>query len=177
MKNIISKLATLAFVAVIGSAFAAGTATHTATFTIPAVDEIALSGTAPTITLATPVAGAVIASGDHNLARLAFSSNNEALRNIEVKLNSAMPAGTQLTLVASGGTRTTDNLAFAGGVAPTWTSAVTLSALGAKLVNAVTGFQEVAYTDVVLTYALTASLDAAPVAGDTRIVTFTIIAN
>lgn len=158
----------------------AGAQTQTFSFTIPAVDVISASG-AVSIDLAAPAAGAVITKGSDATSTVSFTSNNETLRNITVSLDSAMPAGTELVLKPSGGTRTTDNLSFTGGTAPTFVTSVTMSTTAARLVTGSTttgGFKEVAYTGVTLTYELTASLDAAPqTTSASRTVTFSIIAN
>jgi hypothetical protein len=153
--------------------------TATFTYTIPAVDVIDVSGNV-TISLATPAAGQVFASGTDSSTTMAFSTNNELARNITVQLSAAMPAGTRLQLEASGGTRTTDNLGFSGGHMPTFAGPVTLTTTATPLASssgATGGFKEVAVTGVSLEYVLSASLDAAPQTGATRTVTFTITAN
>lgn len=178
MQRVINLVLAVSFIASVSFVLAQP---QTFSYTIPATDVIAVSGGTVSIDLATPAAGSVFATGSSSSTSLAFTSNNASLRNITVSLDSAMPSGTRLLLKPSGGTRTADNLAFTGGVEPTFVNSVTLSTTAQKIVvgsNNLGGFKQVAYSGVALTYELTASLEAAPqTTSDSRTVTFSIIAN
>lgn len=152
--------------------FATNTDNHSLGFTIPAVDELALSGTTSAISLATPAAGAVFAVDTSTGSSLALTTNNNLTRAVDVTIDSNMPTGTKLEVAATDGTLTTDNLAFVGG---TFTNNGTVDITNA-FTTAVELVQvkEQARTAMAVTYTLTVSLEADAADSGSRTVTYTI---
>lgn len=154
--------------------FATNTDNHSLGFTIPAVDELALSGTTSAISLTTPTAGTVFAVDTSTGSSLALTTNNNLTRAVEVSLDSDMPAGTKLEVTATDGTLTTDNLAFTGG---TFTNNGTVDITdSSKTAVELAQVKEQARTSMAITYTLTVSLEADAADSGSRTVIYTITA-
>lgn len=144
--------------ALVAPAHAAATATTTATFEVDAINEIALSGTPPVLTVNAAVAGAaptaVTASQTY-----AVTTNQTA--KISAAIDSDMPAGVTLTATMAPPTGATS------------LNAVALTAASQDLVSGITGLNE---SGLVLTYGLSATAAAGVVASSSKTVTYTITA-
>lgn len=139
-------------------AFAQSTATTTATFEVTAINEIALSGTAPVLTINAAVAG-VAPTPATATQTYAVTTNENA--KISAALDTAMPEG--LTLTA----------AMAAPTGATSLAAVALTTTGQDLV---TGISKLNEADLSLTYGLAATSAAGVVTSSNRVITYTITA-
>lgn len=138
---------------------AASSTTQVVTMEIDAVNEISISGSAPTLTIdaATPGSGPTSVSS----SGITYSiTTNESDKKITGSIDSNMPTGTTLTA----------NLGAPTGA--TSAGAVSLSTTDADLVTAISTLSETGKT---LTYNFSATAAAGTLASFTRTVTFSIV--
>lgn len=138
--------------------YAGTTATTTATYEVTAINEISLTGTAPSLTVNAAIAGsaptAVTASQTY-----AVTTNQTA--KISAAIDSNMPTGLTLTASMAAPTGATSNNAQA------------LTNASVDLVTGITGLNE---SGLQLTYGLSATAAAGVVASASKTVTYTITA-
>lgn len=142
-----------------GVLFAASTATATVTYTIGSIDAITVSGNPAPLNVTTAVAGSPPSSASDSSTTYAVTTNNTS-RKITGAVASTMPTGTTLSVnltAPSGGS------VSAGAVALTTTAQ-----------SLVTGIDQLAQSNLGITYTLTATSAAAPVVAATNTVTYTI---
>ncbi len=136
-----------------GVALAGNTATQTITATVNSVNEIAISGTMGSLNPATPAAGSDFAAITDTNTSYSFSTNASSAARVKVTavLNSNMPTGTTLQLVAT-------NLTKAGGSG----SAGTAQAIGTLTNSAVDLVKDIyrARGSASLSYTYTPTIDA-----------------
>src|SRR5262249_22128497 len=136
----------------------AQTATQTVTFQVTAINQISITGAAPTLIVNTAVAGSAPTTATSAGITWAVTTNQSNAK-INASIPSNMPAG--LTLSA--------NLGAPAGA----TSAGTL-ALSTTAVDLVSSITKLNASGLSLTYSLDATTAAGVVASGTRVVTFTI---
>jgi hypothetical protein len=136
----------------------AQTATQTVTFQVTAINQISITGAAPTLIVSTAVAGSAPTTATSSGITWAVTTNQSNAK-INASIPANMPAG--LTLSA--------NLGAPAGA----TSAGTL-ALSTTAVDLVTSITKLNASGLSLTYSLDATTAAGVVASGTRVVTFTI---
>jgi hypothetical protein len=136
----------------------AQTATQTVTFQVTAINQISITGAAPSLIVNTAVAGSAPTSATSSGITWAVTTNQTGAK-INASIPSNMPAG--LTLSA--------NLGAPGGATSTGTQSLTTTA-----VDLVTGITQLNSSGLSLTYTLAATAAAGVVASGTRLVTFTI---
>ena len=136
----------------------AQTATQTVTFQVTAINQISITGAAPTLIVNTAVAGSAPTTATSSGITWAVTTNQTAAK-INASIPSNMPAG--LTLSA--------DLGAPGGAASTGNQALSTTA-----VDLVTGITKLNSSGLSLTYSLDATTAAGVVASGTRVVTFTI---
>ncbi len=141
------------------------TTTQTVTFQVDAINELAVSGNA-SLTVSSATAGS--SPDDVTDATSTWSiTTNEPSKKLAGDIDTAMPTGVTLTLEAEAPTKS-DGTTSAG----TSAGAVTLATTAADLV---TGIAEAESTGSGLTYTLSATTDAGPVASETRTVTLYLV--
>lgn len=136
-------------------AFAQTTATTTATFEVAAINEIALTGAPPVLTITAAAAG-VTPTAVTATQTYAVTTNQTA--KISAALDTDMPAGLALTVT----------------MAPPTGATSTPAALTAASQDLVTGITNLNQTGLLLTYGLTATAAAGVVPSSTRIITYTV---
>jgi hypothetical protein len=136
----------------------AQTATQTVTFQVTAINQISITGAAPTLIVNTAVAGSAPTAVSSSGITWAVTTNQTGAK-INASIPSNMPAG--LTLSA--------NLGAPGGATSTGAQSLTTTA-----VDLVTGITKLNSSGLSLTYSLAATTAAGVVASGTRVVTFTI---
>jgi hypothetical protein len=147
-------------IASVGSAVAADSATQVVTFSVQAVNEIAISGGAVTLTINSATAGSPPTDAVSSATSYAITTN-QASRKITATLASgSMPSGVTLKVA----------LAAPAGAASLGPVALT-PATAADVVTGISGINEAGKT---ITYTLSATTAAGVVAAVTRDVTFTI---
>lgn len=137
---------------------AAETADQTVTFTVSAINEIAVVGDV-TLTIDSATAGGAIAPATDASTTYGVTTNGTG-KKITANLSEAMPVGLTLEVNLAAPTDATS------------TNYVDISAVGAK--DVVTGISNKSESDLGITYRLTALPTAAPVSAATRTVTFTL---
>lgn len=142
----------------IGPALAANTANQTVTIQVGSVNEIAVSGNPGALTVSTATAGSQPDAATDNSTSYNITTNGTG-KKITGALNSAMPAGTTLSVSLA---------APAGGSS---SGAVSLTT---STQNLVTGVSQVASSGHAITYILSATVAAGEVASTTRTVTLTL---
>jgi hypothetical protein len=157
--SIIAKAALAASLGLVfSSQVYAGTTTTTATYEVTAINEIALTGALPSMTVNAAVAGsaptAVSASQTY-----AVTTNQTA--KISAAIDSNMPAGLVLT---------------ASMAAPTGASSAGAMALSTTSQDLVTGIVTLNESALALTYGLSASVVAGVVPSAIKTITYTITA-
>jgi hypothetical protein len=150
----------VALVSIIDPAFAGSSANQTVTFSVSAINEIAVSGNPGALAVNAATAGAAPdtvqdASTTYDL------TTNESNRKITAAIDTSMPSGVTLKV----------QLAAPAGA--TSAGAVTLSTSAADVV---TGISTLNVTGKSITYSLSATSAAGTVGSDTRTVTLTITA-
>lgn len=147
----------LALLALASTAAQAQTASHTVTFEVKAINQIAITGS-PSLTITTAVAGTAPTSVTDATATWAVTTNQTGAK-ITASIPTAMPTG--LTLSA--------NL-----VAPTLATSAGFLSLSATAVDLVTGITKLAQGSLGISYKLDATAAAGVIASATRVVTYTI---
>lgn len=137
---------------------AANTDTATITFTIAAINEIAVSGNPAAMTINSATAGSQPTNATDSSTTYAVTTNGSTL-NITGALDSNMPAG--ITLSA--------NL-----TAPTGGTSAGAVSLTSVAQNLVTGVSNVAESGLGITYTLAATVAAAPQGPSNRTLTYTL---
>jgi hypothetical protein len=136
----------------------AQTATQTVTYQVTAINQISITGAAPTLIVNTAVAGSAPSTATSSGITWAVTTNQTAAK-INASIPSNMPVG--LTLSA--------NLGAPGGATSTGIQALTTTA-----VDLVTGITKLNASGLSLTYSLDATTAAGVVGSGTRVVTFTV---
>ena len=136
----------------------AQTANQTVTFQVTAINQISITGAAPTLIVNSAVAGSAPSTASSAGITWAVTTNQTGAK-INASIPSNMPAG--LTLSAA--------LGAPAGATSTGTQSLTTTA-----VDLVTGITKLNATGLSLTYSLDATPAAGVVASGTRVVTFTI---
>jgi hypothetical protein len=136
----------------------AQTASQTVTFQVTAINQISITGAAPTLIVNSAVAGSAPSTASSAGITWAVTTNQTGAK-INASIPSNMPAG--LTLSAA--------LGAPAGATSTGTQSLTTTA-----VDLVTGITKLNATGLSLTYSLDATTAAGVVASGTRVVTFTI---
>lgn len=142
------------------SSFAANSATQTVTFSVTAINEIAVSGNPGVMAVSTSTAGAAPNTVSDNSTRYAITTNGEN-RKVTAVIDSALPAGVTLAVDLAAPTGATSR------------GAVTLATTPIDVVTGITGLSESAKP---ITYALSATAEAGTVASQSRMITFTVTA-
>lgn len=132
-------------------------AAQTATFTVNAINQIAVTGS-PSMTITTAVSGSAPTSVT-NVSATWSVTTNQSTAKITASIPTIMPAG--LTLLVS--------LA-----APAGATSTAFQPLGTTAVDLVTGVTKVAQGPLAVTYQLNATVVAGVVTSATRLVTYTI---
>lgn len=156
-KNVRRGAAALALLVASAATANAQTATQTVTFAVNAINQIAFTG-APSLTVATAVAGSNPTSVVDNSASWAVTSNQTNAK-ITASIPTAMPTGVSLSV----------NLA-----APAGATSAGAQALSATAVDLVTSVSKLAQNALGVTYTLAATPAAGVVPSSTRVVTYTI---
>lgn len=159
----LSQIVHVSFVAALlsgASVFAGSSAKQTVTFSVNAIDEIAVSGNPGPMTVSTSTAGAVPDTVTDSSTRYAITTNGNN-RKITAVMDRAMPAGVMLTLDVAAPTGATS------------TGAVPLGITPADVVTGISGQNDNAET---ITYALSALAEAGAVASQFRTITLTVTA-
>jgi hypothetical protein len=136
----------------------AQTATQTVTFQVTAINQISITGAAPTLIVNTAVAGSAPTTATSSGITWAVTTNQSNAK-ITASIPANMPAG--LTLSADLG-------------APAGATGAGPMALTTTAVDLVTGITKLNASGLSLTYSLDATTAAGVVASGTRVVTFTI---
>lgn len=144
--------------ALTGPAHAAATATTTATFEVDAINEIALTGAPPVLTINAAAAG-VAPTPVTATQTYAITTNQTA--KISASIDTVMPDGLVLTASMAAPTGATSN------------NAVALTTAAQDLV---TGITNVSQTGLLLTYGLSATAAVGVTASSTRTITYTVTA-
>jgi hypothetical protein len=153
-------LATVALlVGATSMASAQATATQDVTIAVNAINQIAVTGGAQSLTISTATAGG--APTDASVAVSWAITTNQVDQKITAQINSAMPAGVTLSA----------NLDAPGTATSAGAQALTTTA-----VDVVNNLDTVAASGLALTYTLSATTAAGVVASTTRTVTYTITA-
>lgn len=139
-------------------AFAQTTATTTATFEVAAINEIALAGAAPSMTITSATPGV---TPTPVTAAQTYSVTTNQTAKISAALDADMPAG--LTLTA----------AMAAPTGATSTGAKALTAVSQDLVTGIANLNE---TGLALNYTFAATAAAGVVPSATRVITYTVTA-
>jgi hypothetical protein len=134
------------------------TATQTVTFQVTAINQISITGAAPTLIVNTATAGSAPSTATSSGITWAVTTNQTGAK-INASIPTAMPAG--LTLSANMG-------------APAGATSVGTTALTTTAVDLVTGITKLNSSGLALTYSLDATTAAGVVASGTRVVTFTV---
>jgi len=137
---------------------AADTATQRITIEVKPIDEIALTGERPTLTIGTATAGEAPAAVTADGGAYAITTNGSD-RKITASIAKALPPGVTLSVAMD---------APAGGTSLGWQA---LSAAPAELV---TGITRIAQSGIPVRYRLAATLDAGILSVKTETVTLTI---
>jgi len=147
--------------AVISSAAQAQTsAQQTVTFSVSAINQIAVSGNPAALNVtAAPAPGSPPSSVSNNLTTYSITTN-ETNKAITASLNSAMPNNTTLSVALA---------------APPLATTLGPVNLNATAQNDVTGISQLSAAGLTITYTLSDSPGAGTVASQNRTVTFTII--
>jgi hypothetical protein len=142
-----------------GSAVAGDSATQVVTFSVQAVNEIAISGGAVTLTINSATAGSPPTDAVNSATSYAITTN-QTNKKITAAVDSAMPTGVSL------------KVALAAPSGASSTGAISLGTLAADVVTGITGLNEAGKT---ITYTLsTTSAAGVQTTVATRNVTFTI---
>jgi hypothetical protein len=136
----------------------AQTATQTVTYQVTAINQISITGAAPSLIVNAAVAGSPPTTATSSGITWAVTTNQTAAK-INASIPSNMPVG--LTLSA--------NLGAPGGATSTGTQSLSTTAI-----DLVTGITKLNSSGLSLTYSLDATTAAGVVASGTRVVTFTI---
>ena len=151
-------LATMALLAGATTA-SAQTATQNVTIQVNAINQIAVTGGAQSLTISTATAG-----GNPTDATASTSwavTTNQSNQKVTASINSAMPANVTLSVALA---------------QPTGATSAGTVALGTGAVDVVTGISTLAESGLGVTYTLSATTAAGVVASTTRTVTYTITA-
>jgi hypothetical protein len=151
-------LATMALLAGATTA-SAQTATQNVSIQVNAINQIAVTGGAQSLTITTATAGS--APTDATASVSWAVTTNQTNQKITASINSAMPANVTLSA----------NL-----TAPAGATSAGSQVLGTSAVDVVTGISTLATGGLGLTYTLSATPAAGVVASTTRTVTYTITA-
>ncbi len=151
---------TLVIVGVIwgGAAIAANSANQTVTIQVSAINEVSVSGNPGALTVDSATAGSQPTAATDSGTSYSITTNGTG-KKITGALNSAMPAGTTLSV----------NL-----VAPSGGTSAGAVNLTTSTQNLVTGISQVASSGHGITYSLSATVAAGEIASTTRIVTLTL---
>lgn len=141
-----------------GPANAANTASQTVTIQVSGVNEMSVSGNPGALTVSTATAGSQPDAATDSSTSYNITTNGTG-KKITGALNSAMPAGTTLSLALT---------APAGGAS---SGAVNLTT---STQNLVTGISQVASSGHGITYSFGATVAAGEIASTTRTVTLTL---
>lgn len=134
------------------------TATQTVTYQVTAINQISITGAAPTLIVNTATAGSAPTTATSAGITWAVTTNQTGAK-ISAVIPAVMPVG--LTLSATMGAPAG---ATSAGIKPITTTAVDL----------VTGITKLNSSGLALTYSLDATAAAGVVASGTRVVTFTV---
>jgi hypothetical protein len=138
---------------------AATTATATITYSVQAIDTIAVSGNPAALSISSAVAGSNPNSSTDTTTTYAITTNSSVARAIQGSLSGAMPTGLTLKVSMQAPTGGTS----AGSVTMTTSNA-----------NLVTGITQVAQGSLQITYTLQATPTASVVSNATVTVTYTL---
>lgn len=141
-----------------GALFATNVATQTITFSIDPISEIAVSGDPPPLIATQAPAGGDPADVVDSSTFYAVTTN-ETDEKVLVSLNSDMPTGTMLCIMAE---------------APTGAVSQGSVDLNTSNQNLVTGISQVAQSNLLVTYVFESTAAAGVLPLTTRIVTFTL---
>jgi hypothetical protein len=141
-----------------GAVSAGASASQRVTYEVKAIDQIALTGAPPALTIDTATAGAAPAAVTADGGSYAITTNGSD-RKITAALATAMPPGVTLSMVMD---------------APATGTSVGWQALGPTPTEMVTGIARVAETGLAVRYRLTATVDAGILSARTETVTVTL---
>ena len=136
----------------------AQTATQTVTYQVTAINQISITGAAPSLIVNTAVAGSAPTAATSAGITWAVTTNQTGAK-INASIPSNMPAG--LTLSANLG-------------APAGATSTGNQSLSTTAIDLVTGITKLNSSGLSLTYSLAATTAAGVVASGTRVVTFTV---
>lgn len=155
------KLALVALLAgTAGVAFAADTATQSATYEVQPINELSVSGNPGALVINTATAG--FAPDQVSDATTTYAiTTNETGKKITAAINTAMPDNVTLRVTLA---------------APTGATSVPAVTLGTTALDVVTDITEIAQSGKTITYTLDADVTAGVVESDSKTVTYTIAA-
>mgnify|MGYP007089160183 CR=1 FL=1 len=139
--------------------YGSDTATQIVTMSTSAINELAISGSAPTLSISTAVAGAAPTSSASSSITYAITTN-ETSKKITGAINTNMPSGTTLSI----------NLA-----APSGASSLGNTSLSTTVADLVTGISTLNESGLSIDYTFAATAAAGVIASFTKTVTLTIV--
>lgn len=157
-KNIRAFFLLFSFTAIVASAFSAQSASQVVTFSVTAINEIAVSGNPGALAVTAATAGSQPNEATDDSTTYMISSNGTNMK-ITGSINAAMPSGVSLKI----------NLA-----APTGGSSAGDVALGTVSSDLVSGAGKVAESGKTITYKLSATVAAGVVVNANTTVTLTL---
>lgn len=158
MKDLFKSAICLLLLSYANYSWGATTATATVTYTISSISAITVSGNPGALNITSATAGSALPTATDTSTTYAVTTNASA-QKVTGALTTNMPSGVTLAVTLAAPT---------GG---TSAGAVNLTNVAQSLV---TGITDVAQAGLQITYALSASLTATPVAAATNTVTYTI---
>lgn len=141
-----------------GAAHAQSTASHNVSYSVSAINQIAVTG-APSLSITTATAGSAPASVTDATSSWAITTN-QTTKKLTASLNTAMPTGVTLEVSAA---------------APSGATGAGFQTLGTSSVDVVTAISQVAGSGMALTYRLSATLAAGAITSATKTVTYTLV--
>lgn len=157
----LNRNAVILALAAVSTAAMGQSTTQSITYTVSAINVISVTG-APTLTINSAVTGSQLTAPTDATSTWSVTSNagSAATQSLHASINSNMPAGVTLELLAA---------------APTHGTSPGYVALSTNAVTVVSGINLSTSTSLTLTYRLSALLTAGAVALGSKTVTFTIV--
>lgn len=146
------------FINMWGIAWGSNVATQTVTFSIEPISEISVSGDPPSLIATSATAGGNPADVTDTSTSYAVTTNGSS-EKVVVNINSPMPDGTMLCIMAT---------------APAGATSVGNVDLDTTDQNLVTGITQVAQANLQITYIFESTASAGVIASTSRVVTFTL---
>jgi hypothetical protein len=158
IRQLVGIAASVALVVIAAPLFAGSSTTQTITFSVNAINEIAVSGNPGALTVSTATPGSVPDTATDSSTTYDITTNQSG-QKITAAIDSGMPAGVTLKVQLT---------------APAGATSAGLVTLGASAADVVTGISTLNQSGLGITYKLSATPAAGSMASDTRTVTLTI---